>query len=296
MVRRSSIRTRGSVLALAAAVLVAGACSGSDPSTIDLGSASTTTSPAAGGSATTATGPSPTGSRPPGTIVVGGTDAVKSGPSPSPNASANGPGSAAGMFLRPSGSSRIVVQVLTQTGAEPARATVDRVVDVLRSASGKPVTTSGGTVAATHDAWSPAELRDAADAVPASAPSGAAVLRILFLHGRSDKGDDVLGISVRGDLAAIFSDRVAASDSALVGAGAIERAVTTHEVGHLLGLVDLFLATGRADKDHPGHSTNRESVMYWAVESTLVSDLLTGGPPQDFDAADLADLATIRRE
>jgi hypothetical protein len=34
--------------------------------------------------------------------------------------------------------------------------------------------------------------------------------------------------------------------------------------------------------------------MYWAVESSLVGDLLTGGPPQDFDAADLADLATIR--
>ncbi|MEA3055907.1 MAG: hypothetical protein QOD30_1339, partial [Actinomycetota bacterium] len=36
------------------------------------------------------------------------------------------------------------------------------------------------------------------------------------------------------------------------------------------------------------------SVMYWAVESTVVTDLLTGGPPRDFDAADLADLAEIR--
>jgi hypothetical protein len=80
----------------------------------------------------------------------------------------------------------------------------------------------------------------------------------------------------------------------LVGSSGIESAVVTHEVGHLLGLVDLFLHTGRQDPDHPGHSTDQNSVMYWAVESNLVADLLTGGPPKDFDNADLADLQTIR--
>ena len=67
-----------------------------------------------------------------------------------------------------------------------------------------------------------------------------------------------------------------------------------HEVGHLLGLVDLVLDTGRADPEHPGHSSNRSSVMYWAVESTLITDVLAGGPPRDFDADDLRDLAAIR--
>jgi hypothetical protein len=33
--------------------------------------------------------------------------------------------------------------------------------------------------------------------------------------------------------------------------------------------------------------------MYWAVESSLVTDVLQGGPPKDFDDADRADLATI---
>ena len=75
---------------------------------------------------------------------------------------------------------------------------------------------------------------------------------------------------------------------------AIEDAVTMHEVGHLLGLVDLYLETGRADPEHPGHSRNTRSVMYWAVESNLVADLLTGGPPKDFDNDDLADLQSIR--
>ena len=66
-----------------------------------------------------------------------------------------------------------------------------------------------------------------------------------------------------------------------------------HEVGHLLGLVDLVLETGRQDPEHPGHSRNRGSVMYFAVESTLVGDLLGGGPPTRFDDADRADLRAI---
>jgi hypothetical protein len=284
-------------LALVAAALLAGGCSQADPSTIS-GARSATTIAAAGAPATSAGGPASMtagpGSGTRRTIVVGGTDAVPPNPHAPTNPGAGGPGSAAGWFLRPTETSRIVVQVLTQSGAEPAASTVDRVAAVLRAASGKPVTMTGGRVAASHDTWTTAQIRDGADAVPASAPAGTAVLRILFVHGRSDKGDDVLGITPRGDVTAIFSDRVAASESGLGDPHAVERAVTTHEVGHVLGLVDLFLSTGRADKDHPGHSTNRQSVMYWAVESSLVGDLLTGGPPQNFDDADLADLATIR--
>jgi hypothetical protein len=274
-----------------ALVMLAGGCSGSDPSTIELHPAPTTTgAPTAAGNPPSVTPSTPA---PPRQIIVGGTDAVGGAP-PASAPGRGGPGTAAGWFLRSRESTRIVVQVLTQRGAEPATGTVSRVVEVLRSASGKPVTTAGGTVATGHDLWTGSQLREAADAARTGAPADTAVLRLLFVHGRSDRGDDVLGISAGGDVAAVFSDQVASSGTGLVGTEAIERAVTTHEVGHLLGLVDLFLTTGRADTDHPGHSTNRRSVMYWAVESTLVGDLLTGGPPQDFDAADLADLATIR--
>ena len=98
----------------------------------------------------------------------------------------------------------------------------------------------------------------------------------------------LMSIAVARHVGARF---IVASD---VSPARLELAVATHEVGHLLGLVDLFLRTGRADPEHPGHSANPRSVMYWAVESDVVGDLLTGGPPVDFDADDRADLATIR--
>ena len=74
----------------------------------------------------------------------------------------------------------------------------------------------------------------------------------------------------------------------------MERAVVTHEMGHLLGLVDLVLDDKRGDPAHPGHSTNRGSVMFWAVETSLVGQVLGGPPPVDFDSDDVADLRKIR--
>jgi hypothetical protein len=204
-------------------------------------------------------------------------------------------GSFAPAFLAPARSSSITVEVRTQSGVGPAQASLDHLTSVLRAVSAKPVSvTTGAGIDGGAQAWSPDAIRSAADAagVP-QGKGGAAVLRLLFVHGTFQSDSSVLGVAVDGDTAAIFSDQIAAASSPLVGSGGIEAAVVTHESGHLLGLVDLFLHTGREDPDHPGHSTNPQSVMYWAVESNLVADVLQGGPPKDFDDADRADLATI---
>lgn len=201
----------------------------------------------------------------------------------------------AGAVLRPDVSSQVVLEVLVQAGAEPARASLDHVVGVLGQVAAKPVVvTGGGAVPGGERSWTAADLRAVADAgaTTAQGTDGAAVLRLLFVRGTYEGNGGVLGVAVRGDVLAVFVDQVRAAGG--FDPASVERAVLTHEVGHLLGLVDLWLVTGRAPGDRPGHSANPSSVMHFAVESNLIGSLLGVRPPDRFDTADLADLAAIR--
>lgn len=258
-------------------------------STTVLPADSTATDPAGtapGASSDTIAPPSTNGASPPGPLP----------PAP-PSIDGHVPvGAFAPAILRPDLSQRVVVEVRSQAGAEPASAALAHVESVLGSVTGKPVSIQGGpTIGGGGRAWTSGEITATADADgPLPQGGGTAVIRLLFVHGSFGGDTGVLGAAVRGDVAAIFQDQVRASGSLLVGSESIEVAVITHEVGHILGLVDLYLDTGRHDPDHPGHSTNPDSVMYWAVESSLVAQVLGGGPPNDFDDADRADLAAIR--
>lgn len=213
-------------------------------------------------------------------------------PLPSPN---GGPGTYAPAYLRPAPYRRVVVELLTHDGAGFQSGTLEHSVDTLASVSKKSVTVSAPI--AFEDgrrSWDGASIRAAADAHGRASHGGdTAVMRVLALRGEFGPNDGAIGVAVRGDVMAVFVDRVRQASTPLVGRNEIEKAVTLHEVGHLLGLVDLYLKTGRADPEHPGHSPSEESVMFWAVETDLIGQVLGGGPPTSFDEADRRDLATI---
>ena len=207
-----------------------------------------------------------------------------------------GAGSYARTLLRPQPVTRIVLEVMQQSGAAPQSNTLSHARTVVAANSQKQ-TNIAGPVALPGGAqdFTAQQIVALADRYSASAQSSTqAVVHLLFLHGTFEGDESVLGISVRGDTAAVFIDQVKSADSPFVSESVIEDAVTEHELGHLLGLVDLVLHTGRGDPKHPGHSKNDESVMFWAVESGLVGQVLGGDPPVDFDADDRADLAAIR--
>lgn len=207
-----------------------------------------------------------------------------------------GIGQVAPALLRPGRGDRVVLEVRAQEGAAPSRSTIDHVTQVLSTVSQKAVSVDGpDLLGGGAREWTQREIISAA-ASAAQFESGRSqvVLRVLFLRGTYGGDRGVLGVAVAGDIAAVFSDQVARAAGILVSPSVVEDAVTMHEVGHLLALVDLHLRTGRADPDHPGHSRNKRSVMYWQVESDLIAQLLDGGIPRDFDSDDLADLASIR--
>lgn len=205
-------------------------------------------------------------------------------------------GEVAPPLLQPGRGDRVVLEVRAQAGAGPDSATVDHVVQALRDASRKAVSVDGvDPLAGSARDWTARDIvAAAAGAAQVESGRDQVVLRLLFLRGTFEGNADILGVAVSGDVAAVFSDRVEAAAGLLVAPAVVEDAVTMHEVGHLLGLVDLLLGSGRGDPEHPGHSRNRRSVMFWQVESGLITQLLDGGIPRDFDADDRAELAQIR--
>lgn len=249
----------------------------------------TSGAPATGGAPTTSAAPGePTATSPAPSTSAGPNTASRPAPDVGPV------GSFAAFYLRPDESDQILVDVHSQAGAEPRSATLDHLASVLGQVSGKSVSVSRSAVGGGGQRWTAEAIRDLADSVSPAQSRDRAVLTLLYLRGDFAGGENVVGVAVRSDVAAVFADKVTEAAGVLGNPAAVEDAVSMHEIGHILGLVDLVLETGRQDPEHPGHSPNRESVMYYAVESTLIGTILEGGPPRDFDRADLDDLARIR--
>jgi len=118
----------------------------------------------------------------------------------------------------------------------------------------------------------------------------------LFPSGVYEK-DSVLGVAVDASTVAIFKDSVADAEGFLgrPSAEEVERSVAVHELGHLLGLVNLVYTSpiDHEDSNNKGHSINDNSVMYWAIESSDVGNFISGDLPDEYDADDKSDLSGL---
>ena len=221
-------------------------------------------------------------------------------PTAAPATDGGDPGHNAAAYLR-GDVPKLVVEVDAVKGRGPRPGTLDLVRTRLAALADKP----GGirflpvqSIPAHGGAWSLADLHAAEKRYrnTHNAPDTAS-LYLLFVDGAAPK-QGAIGLAYTASSAAIFSDQIADAATLLVGATAIEHADTVHEVGHLLSLVNLGYTSPRPHEDaqHPNHSDNPDSVMYWAVDNVGVATLLGGRtePPTEFDADDVADLRAVR--
>lgn len=109
-------------------------------------------------------------------------------------------------------------------------------------------------------------------------------LYFLFLDGYSSEDTQnkfTYALVHRNTSVAVFSrrikertDRIGQPSRTLV-----ENTVARHELGHLMGLVNVGSAMehDHEDSNQPGHCDNRNCLMYWAVESGSVFHLVQEG-------------------
>ena len=122
------------------------------------------------------------------------------------------------------------------------------------------------------------------------------VIHILYLNGEYEDNDQTLGLAYSGSSFALFKEKIEDSAFLLISSTDIEKSVIVHEFGHILGLVNNGYQSphDHEDSQHPHHSDNDESVMYWAIESQDIGNQIDGEPPNNFDSDDLDDLRLMK--
>ncbi len=195
----------------------------------------------------------------------------------------------------------MVVEVDHSSSNTPTPSALQLMESRLEDVCDKPGGVSVQTQETTFDeteTWSDQEVRDIGHATRSASPQDESVLRWHVMYPAGNYQDDsVLGVVVDASTIAIFQDTIEGAEGFLGRPSAedIEEAVLVHEIGHLLGLVNIVYTSTHAHEDasHPHHSNNDQSVMYWAVESTSLTNFITGTVPNDFDADDRDDLARL---
>lgn len=269
----------------------------SDPASPPAAGETSTPAPGPSGAPSTATpAPSADATTPPPGEDTGSGEAL------TPADDAAGVGTNARAILRRDRPT-LVVEIDVQDGVEVDQAAVDHLASVLGRVVDKPggiVFEGGNTFEDDRTSWTADDLRSAVAANRTTATTDERVsVHVLYVAGsHADDGGqtNAIGLAYSASTVAIFPQRWQGMVSLLGSSTAIERAVLVHELGHLMGLVNIGYQSDidHEDPDHPGHSSNRDSVMFHAIESTLIGQAFNGPPPDQFDDADRSDLEGLR--
>ena len=157
--------------------------------------------------------------------------------------------------------------------------------------------------------WTFAELQQVAgETNNLSVGSNTLKMHVLFVDGHyaEDSSDSkVLGVAWANENITIFKKTIRSNCQGPLGGDRLcryaEASIWTHEVGHVLGLVDngVPVQSNHHDVEH-GHHCNRDScVMYYAYEGTKVMDVIRdrlggGEATLDFGPDCKADLQAVR--
>lgn len=197
----------------------------------------------------------------------------------------------------------LVIEIDAQQGVEPQQEALDHLLAVLEDVAHKPQGIrfeEVETFSSTRTTWNTEDLRAAAAEHRSTSTTDAEVsIHVLYVagsHAEDDSQTNAIGLAYSASTVALFPDRWQGLSSVLGSSQAIEQAVLVHELGHLLGLVNLGYTSDidHEDPERPGHSNNEESVMFHAVETTLIGQVFSGPPPSTFDEADRSDLEGLR--
>ncbi|WP_300603413.1 M12 family metallo-peptidase [Niabella sp.] len=200
-------------------------------------------------------------------------------------------------FLTGSHFTSLTVEIQYVTGYAPDAAALNQLQQFLTSRLNKP----GGITITTKAISDPGETLLSLSRIREIENNNRMVfntgsqLSMYILYSNSDFTDaSTLGIAYRNTSAALMGKKIHENSGGFgqVSRTKLEATVLEHEVGHLLGLVDLGAPMQSAHKDatHGNHCSNDQCLMYYASETTDVFGFLSRNSAPSLDAGCLADL------
>lgn len=225
-------------------------------------------------------------------------EGLDDGSSISEGSQLDGVGAEAFTYLR-GDTPRLVIEVHAAEGHELS----PKALAHLQAAAGHVLDKPGGIEVQTHTFQADDESYSVEDITELTeqrretshTPGETASLFVLVLNGEFVEGP-VVGVAYSGTAFAVFTEQIEQGTPPATDSEPFERAVLVHELGHLLRLLNVGYTSPR-EREHPEqphHSAREDSVMHPAVQGTGLIGVLGDGPPDMFDADDLADLEDLK--
>jgi hypothetical protein len=206
-------------------------------------------------------------------------------------------GASANELLSSSKYTSVKVEVQYMTGYQPDAAALNHLQTILTDLVNKP---AGLTIvtkeisAASNTTLSLDDVIQIEKNNRTAFTSGAQLaLYVLYTNGNYTD-NNVLGVAYKNTSVVLFGKKIQ-DNSGAIGQASRTKLVATvaeHELGHLLGLVDIGspMQTNHKDAAHGNHCNNTACLMYYASETSDILGFLVTGNIPSFDANCLADL------
>jgi hypothetical protein len=206
-------------------------------------------------------------------------------------------GASAKDLLSGSSYNSILIEVQYMPGYQPDAASINNLVSFINSLANKPAgitviqsqVPSGGKSVYTLDDIAAIEKADRT-----KYNSGTQIaINFLYVDGTYTQSD-VLGFAYRNTSMCIFAKKVTDNSGGIgqVSRTKLESTILEHEMGHILGLVNLGSAmqTPHEDATHEKHCTNTNCLMYYQTQTTGIMGTLMNGAIPALDVNCRADI------
>jgi hypothetical protein len=226
-----------------------------------------------------------------------------------PESSPPGLGDYAEAYLSGSKYKRILIEIDYVEGYEPSQQAKDTLVSRLYSVCDKDdiIIMPPKSFASSKSIYSLEDIKDLEKehrTYQNQAPD--MVAYVLYLDGESYEKENVLGRAYGPSSIVIFKEKIDDIPIPIWGPAIglttsdYETSVIVHEFGHLLSLVNYGYKSerGHEDSGHEHHCTHENCVMYYAIDTVNIYDLVVDQetkPPSDFYNDCWHDLDKVKR-